>query len=264
MSATLSDVTNFDRPPQTAESLRLAELARYDILDTPAEERFDRITELAAMLFDTPIAAVTLVDQDRQWFKAHTGLSVQQTPREDSFCSQAMEHDGVFVVPDAQQDPRFADNKLVTGGPNIRFYAGARLRSSNGQPLGAMCVISANPRASFSPEEQSKLQVLARIVETEMELRLRARQAHKTMYDNDVAVRDAHYCIRNSLDYATLLADVHSPDMTTEKLSVLAMAAWKQYAEAGAILHGSVRALRERMPAVAYQELIDSMPGFSM
>jgi hypothetical protein len=150
----------------------------------------------------------------------------------------------------------------VTGGPNIRFYAGAPLRSANGQNLGAVCVISSTPRDDFSQADQAKLQVLARIVETEMELRLRAKQAHKAMFDKDLALREAHYRIKNSLDYANLLAEVQSEDMTTEKLSVLAMAAWKQYSEAGAVLNSS-KALRQRMPAKEYRELLDNMPGFA-
>ena len=246
------------------EAPRLAELARYDILDTPPEEQFDRIASLARVLFDTPIAAITLVDRDRQWFKSQVGLSGQQTPREHSFCSHAMETEGVFVVNNAEEDARFADNPLVTGGPHIRFYAGAPLRSSNGANLGAVCVISDTPREDFSDAEQSKLQVLASIVENEMELRLRARQAHKAMYDKDMALREAHYRIKNSLDYANLLAEVHSADMTTEKLSVLAMAAWKQYSEAGAVLNGAVKSLRQRMTTSDYRALIDNMPGFAM
>ena len=142
------------------EAARLEALHRYDILDTPPEEQFDRIAQLARVLFDTPIAAITLVDQDRQWFKASVGLNTQQTPRQDSFCSRAMENDGVFVVPDAREDPRFAENPLVTDGPHIRFYAGAALHSSTGANLGAVCVISDTPRDDFSAADQGKLQIL--------------------------------------------------------------------------------------------------------
>jgi hypothetical protein len=245
------------------EADRLAELHRYDILDTAPEEQFDRIANLARVLFDTPMASVTLVDRDRQWFKAKIGIDDDETSRDLSFCSRAMENEGVFVVQNAKEDPRFADNALVTGGPQIRFYAGAPLRSSNGQNLGAVCVISPTPRDDFSAADQDKLKVLARIVEAEMELRLRARQAHKAMFDKDMALRDAHYRVRNSLDYANLLADVQSEEMTTEKLSVLAMAAWKQYSEAGAVLNGSIKALRSRMQAAEYRALLDNMPGFA-
>jgi GAF domain-containing protein len=250
--------------PPFSEHERLSEVTRYAILDTPAEEQFDRIAALARVLFDTPIAAITLVDQDRQWFKSQLGLKVQQTPRVDSFCNHAMENEGVFVVADARADVRFAANPLVTDGPHIRFYAGAPLRSSNGANLGAVCVISDTPREDFTAAEQGKLQVLASIVETEMELRLRARVAHKAMFDKDMAMREAHSRIKNSLDLADLLSDLQSANMTTEKLSVVAMAAWKQYSDAGTVLSTAVRSLRARMPATAYRELIESMPGFSM
>jgi len=262
-----ADFASFPYPhPVTRPDLeapRLAELQRYQILDTAPEEEFDRIAHLARVLFDTPMAAVTFVDQDRQWFKARVGLEAQETTRDESICSRAMENEGVFVVPDARDDARFSHFSSVTGGPNIRFYAGAPLRSANGQNLGAVCVISSTPRDDFSQADQAKLQVLARIVETEMELRLRAKQAHKAMFDKDLALREAHYRIKNSLDYANLLAEVQSEDMTTEKLSVLAMAAWKQYSEAGAVLNSSIKALRQRMPAKEYRELLDNMPGFA-
>ena len=262
-----ADFSSFPYPhPVTRddmEAARLAELKRYDILDTPAEEQFDRIANLARVLFDTPMASITLVDRDRQWFKAKVGLEDDETSRDVSFCSRAMETEGVFVVPNATEDARFADNALVTGGPGIRFYAGAPLRGANGQNLGAVCVISPTPRDDFSAADQDKLKVLARIVETELELRLRAKQAHKAMFDKDLALREAHYRIRNSLDYANLLAEVQSEDMTTEKLSVLAMAAWKQYSEAGAVLNSSIKALRQRMPVKDYRDLLDNMPGFA-
>lgn len=95
-------------------------------------------------------------------------------------------------------------------------------------------------------------------------MRLCARQAHKAMFDKDLALREAHYRIKNSLDLANLLSDVQSPDMTTEKPSLVAMAAWKQYSEAGAVLNGAVKALRQRIPAKEYRELIENMPGFMM
>ena len=259
-----ADVGTLETAAAKRERERLTELRRYDILDSPPEQQFNRIASLARVLFDTPIAAITLVDHDRQWFKASIGLDTQQTSREDSFCNRAMENDGVFVVPDAQADLRFSNNPLVTGGPHIRFYAGAALRSSSGASLGAVCVISDTPREDFSAADQGKLKVLPSIVETEMELRLRARQAHQAMFDKDLALREAHYRIRNSLDLANLLSEVQAADMTTEKLSVVAMAAWKQYSEAGAVLNGAVKALRARMPAKEYRELIEDMPGFVM
>jgi hypothetical protein len=266
-------MTDADRPPQpfppaTAaadrEAARLAALARYDILDTPPEVQFDRIVTLARMLFDTPVALITLVDHDRQWFKAKSGIDDQEGPRTQSFCSQAMEGEGVFFVPDAQLDPRFADNMYVVGEPRIRFYAGAPLRSADGHSLGAVCVISPDARPEFSADDQRKLHVLASIVGNEMELRQRAQSAHKLMFDQDLALREAHYRIKNSLDYATLLAEINEAGMTTDQLVALAMTAWKHYSEAGAILNGSVKALRQKMPAQEYRDMLDAMPGFGM
>ncbi|MBP7663732.1 MAG: GAF domain-containing protein, partial [Shewanella sp.] len=106
------------------ELQRLATLRALNVLDTDAEERFDRITRLTRRIFSLPICVVTLVDADRQWFKSRQGLEVTETPREISFCGHAINHDGIFIVNDALKDPRFSDNPLVTEQPHIRFYAG--------------------------------------------------------------------------------------------------------------------------------------------
>jgi GAF domain-containing protein len=175
-----------------------------------------------------------------------------------------MENDGVFVVPDAREDPRFKYNPLVTGSPNIRFYAGAPLRSAAGHHLGAVCVISPQPRDAFSSADKKKLELLATIVGNEMELKKQTQQAQKMLHDKDSAAREAQFRIKSSLDYATLLAEVQSDDLSTEQLTAFAMAAWKQYSEAGGILMSSIKSLRTRMKAEDYRALIDSMPGFSI
>src|SRR5262245_24834260 len=110
-----------------AELSRLGKLAEYQVLDTAPEKEFDDITQVAAQLLGTPISLVSLVDRDRQWFKARYGLSATETPREHAFCAHAIKNDDVYVVGDATQNPLFADNPLVTGAPDIRFYAGAPL-----------------------------------------------------------------------------------------------------------------------------------------
>jgi diguanylate cyclase (GGDEF)-like protein len=117
-----------------------------DILDTPPEERFDRLTRVARRLFDTPIALMSLVDADRQWFKSRPGLDFPQTPREHSFCAHAILAEGVFVVPDAMLDDRFRESPLVTSFPEIRFYAGCPVRAPDGSALGTLCVIDHEPR----------------------------------------------------------------------------------------------------------------------
>ncbi len=128
------------------ESQRLRSLRALDILDTPPEERFDRLTRVARRLFDTPIALMSLVDADRQWFKSRPGLDFPQTPREHSFCAHAILAEGVFVVPDAMLDDRFRESPLVTSFPEIRFYAGCPVRAPDGSALGTLCVIDHEPR----------------------------------------------------------------------------------------------------------------------
>ena len=128
------------------EAARLAALYELLILDTPPEERFDKIAQFAASEFDMPIVLITLLDVDRQWFKARVGTEVCETRRDISFCSHAVLRDDTMVVEDALQDPRFADNPLVTGAPHIRFYAGAPLALPSGLRLGTLCLIDRRPR----------------------------------------------------------------------------------------------------------------------
>jgi PAS domain S-box-containing protein len=157
------------------ENERLDALRRYAILDTPDEAAFDRITRLASRIFKTPISVVSLVDEARQWFKSVQGLSTRETSRELSFCAHAIVEDAVMVVPDATRDPRFAQNRLVTGSPGIRFYAGAPLKVGEGFNFGALCVIDTAPR-EFSAEERQVLRDLAAMVADELELRHLVRE----------------------------------------------------------------------------------------
>ncbi|MBW3638124.1 MAG: PAS domain S-box protein, partial [Armatimonadetes bacterium] len=173
-------------PTQNAENARLNELRRYNILDTPPEEAFDRITNLAARAFDVPIALISLVDTNRQWFKSCYGLGFSQTGRDVSFCSRAIEGDEVLVIPDATLDPRFADNPLVTGETHIRFYAGAPLQTSQGLALGSLCIMDTRPR-QFSTEQRATLTDLAAIVVDELELRLAAQELEREAAERRVA-----------------------------------------------------------------------------
>lgn len=152
------------------EDERLAALARYDILDTPSEETFDRITRITKKFFRVPMVAVSLIDGHRQWFKSRQGVNVCETGRDPAFCNVAIRRDGVLVVNDALADPRFAENPLVTGDPYIRFYAGAPLRTSDGHALGALCVLDTEPR-DFSDDDVAMLTDLSQIVMDEIELR---------------------------------------------------------------------------------------------
>jgi signal transduction histidine kinase/ActR/RegA family two-component response regulator len=154
------------------EQLRLKALRSYGVLDTPPQETFDRVVMLAAKLFDVPIALVSLIDFDRQWFKAKTGLGATQTPREWAFCSHAIEMGAhaTMVVEDTTRDPRFCNNPLVTGNPDIRFYAGAVLTDAEGHNLGTLCIIDTVARACPSSAALEQLRILANIVTDEMAL----------------------------------------------------------------------------------------------
>jgi PAS domain S-box-containing protein len=164
--------------PQTPanEAPRLQALRVRAMLDTPAEERFDRLTRLAQHLFGVQIALVSLIDADRQWFKSRQGLDVCETARDISFCGHAILASDLFVVPDATLDARFADNPLVLGAPHIRFYAGAPLSSSDGYRLGTLCIIDSTPR-TLSDKERLMLRDMADLVETEINLLDEHRQS---------------------------------------------------------------------------------------
>jgi len=149
------------------ERQRLEALRALNILDTDPEERFDRFTRLAAALFGVPIALVSLVDANRQWFKSRHGLDACETSREVSFCGHAILSDDVFVVEDAVADKRFFDNPLVTGDPRIRFYAGYPLSAPDGSNVGTLCVIGREPR-KMTPEDLRLLRELGRSIEHEM------------------------------------------------------------------------------------------------
>lgn len=157
------------------EVLRLRTLDRYQVLDSQPEPQFNRIVTLAKRALRVPIALISLIDEERQWFKARDGLDVEETPRSLAFCDHAIRRRGVMVVEDARVDIRFRDNPLVTGDPGIRFYAGAPLITRGGQALGTVCVIDRVPR-SFDEDDRETLTDLAAIVMDELELRLANRE----------------------------------------------------------------------------------------
>ena len=162
-------------PTPFNEKYRLAALEAYQVLDTEPEPGFDRITRLAARHFRVPIALVSLVDETRQWFKSRVGLDATETAREISFCGHAIMRDQVMQVPDARHDARFADNPLVIGDPEIRFYAGAPLITPAGLRIGTLCVIDFQPRDPLSEDGLAMLADLAGLVVEQLEMRRRLR-----------------------------------------------------------------------------------------
>ena len=157
-------------PAHRQERERLEALRGYRILDTSPEKGFDDITYLAAALCRTPIALVTFVDKDRQWFKSRVGFTMPQTSRSISFCAYTILQHSIMVIPDLTTDQRFADNPLVTGSPDLRFYAGAPVFSGSGLPLGTVAVMDHEPRTLAVGQEQS-LKALSRLASSLLELR---------------------------------------------------------------------------------------------
>lgn len=205
-----------EAPLTGCEADRLDALRDYDILDTPPEQPFDDLTWLASHWCGTPIALVSLVDADRQWFKSRVGLDAPETPRKVAFCSHAILHpDEVMVISDARLDPRFADNPIVTGEPHVIFYAGAPLITPEGMPLGTLCVIDHEPRELADGARES-LAALARQVVSQLELRRNvkrlskareelARANHDLTEFTSVAAHDLQEPLRKLTSFSQLL-----------------------------------------------------------
>lgn len=166
------------------EETRLATLRSLNILDTLPEERFDRLTRLARRIFDVPVALVSLVEAERQWFKSNLGMEeITESPREESFCGHAILSDELLEVPDALQDPRFCDNPAVTGGTRIRYYAGRPLRCAGGQRVGTLCLVDTRPR-KLTDDEKASLDDLAHMAEQEIMAMRLATLDHLTQLTN--------------------------------------------------------------------------------
>jgi diguanylate cyclase (GGDEF)-like protein len=198
-------------PTPTNEDERLADLEDYRIVDTQPEESFDRIARLAGQVTQTPVALISLIDRDRQWFKSSIGIETSETAREMAFCAHAIMGDDVMVVEDATQDTRFADNPLVTAEGGIRFYAGAPLKSPNGHSLGTLCVIDRVPRR-MEQRTREMLKDMAAMVVSELELRKAAGTDSLTglfnrRFIDDLAQREMNRARRMKLPLTVALID---------------------------------------------------------
>jgi GAF domain-containing protein len=169
------------------ETGRLAALRRYRILDTEPEQAFDDLTLLASQVCGTPIALITLLDEERQWFKARVGTSATETARSIAFCAHTIQQDGLFVIPDTLVDERFRESPLVVGEPWVRFYVGAPLVTRDGHALGSLCVLDRVPR-TLTPEQEAALDALRRQAVAQLELRLNVEELARALRERDQAV----------------------------------------------------------------------------
>lgn len=201
-------------PPDEAQ--RIATLTGLNILDTSPEERFDRITRIAQRILGVPIALVSLVDANRQWFKSFQGFDVTEAPRDISFCGHAILGNDIFIVPDALLDPRFADNPLVTGEPHIRFYAGQPLKASNGSNLGTLCVIDRKPR-QLSLSDLDCLRDLGALIENELNS-LGISAANIAIQDNENRLRAILDNVLDGIITIDELGTVESFNKSAEKI----------------------------------------------
>ena len=192
-------------PKPVNEPQRLAALRGYEILDTEPEAAFDDLTFLASQICQTPIALITLVDADRQWFKSKVGLSLTETSRDIAFCASAILQSDVFIVPDASEDERFANNPLVVSEPRIRFYAGAALMSDD-HALGTLCVIDRVPR-TLSPEQLEGLRALSRQAQAQFQLRRNLKRLGESLAARDRAEEKKE---RTFQELKAALANIHT------------------------------------------------------
>jgi GAF domain-containing protein len=176
------------------EQQRLETLRGYEILDTEPEAAFDDLTLLASFVCQTPVALISLIDADRQWFKSKVGVSISETSRDIAFCASAILQPDIFIVPDASQDQRFAKNPLVVAEPKIRFYAGATLMT-DGQALGTLCVVDRVPR-ELSPEQLEVLRALSRQVLAQLELRRNLKRLEQSLAARDRAEAEKERALR--------------------------------------------------------------------
>ena len=195
------------------EAERLHALRTLEILDTSHEERFDRVTRMAKRMFGVEISLVSLIDEDRQWFKSKQGLDVSETPRDISFCGHAINQDGLFIIPNAIEDVRFCDNPLVTDAPNIRFYAGCPLKLRQGLNIGTLCLIDSKPKY-LNEEDKQLLNDLGAMIEQEIRSIQLATLDELTLISNrrgflTLAEHSQKVCQRKKIPMSVILFDLN-------------------------------------------------------
>ena len=189
---------------------RLAALRSFGILDTPRERDYDEVVELVSNLCNAPIAVVNLIDENRQWFKAEVGLGVRETPLETSICSHVILVPGLTIIPDTLADPRFRDNPLCAGEPNLRFYAGMCLQTDEGLPIGTLCVLDTKPR-DLSDLQKQALSVLGRQVMRQIQLKMALNQSELLRQEID-------HRVKNSLSVIMSLLSMQARQATSNDL----------------------------------------------
>ncbi len=214
------------------EKARLVALQSYAILDTLPEKEYDDITFLASLICDTPMALISLIDKDRQWFKSNHGLEERETPREFAFCSHAIvDKNNTLVVSDAREDERFHDNPLVTSDPSLVFYAGVPLNTPDGHPIGTLCVLDTKPK-ELTPDQEKALEVLSNQVLKLLELRKTAVVLHRNnqiLRDKNktldkfvsVAAHDIKSPINNILSLSEMLLEDYSSSIDSDAVELL-------------------------------------------
>jgi two-component sensor histidine kinase len=252
----------------------LAALRALQILDTPREAEFDEIVKLASRICNAPISVINLIDENRQWFKAETGLGVRETPLDTSICAHVILEPGLTVIPDTLQDQRMADNPLCNSDPHFRFYAGALLHSDDGYPVGTLCVLDHHPR-DLDDLQRFALNVLAKQVMSQIKLRTLAanQSAARILADakviklenaaetHDMLVREVDHRVKNSLSMVASMLNLQSKDASSEEIA-LQFATARNRVLAIAALHDQlhIAANYDQVDMVAFMtRLLDSI-----